>query len=72
MWETLQIIEMLRKLFMTTLLAMFFQGDSSHLGGALLITFLFLLLTIYYKPYCVVKNMQQVSLKSYEVLSRAF
>ena len=47
----MQFIEMLRKLLLTTLLAVLYAGRPPHLGGALLITFIFLLMLIKIKPY---------------------
>jgi len=42
---------MFRKVIMTTILALVSRGDSSHLGGALLVTFFYLLALNLLKPY---------------------
>ena len=47
-WEFLELI---RKLLLTTLLAVMYHGEPPHLGGALLTTFVFLLVNIVRKPY---------------------
>jgi hypothetical protein len=47
-WE---VSEMLRKLIMTSLLVVVYDGSSSHLIGALIVTFTFILFHLQVHPY---------------------